>query len=533
MVRPFVERALAAAAVAALVASAGCALILDLEEGIPRGNSGSGGSGASASSTGGGSCDPKVECPAPSTACLEATCDGDGTCGTENAPAGTACTDNGGTVCDGQGTCGSCGDPAVDCPETGNECIAAVCAAGQCSTMILPDGAETASGQAAGDCKKQVCDGAGATKIVDDDDPADDANDCTADLCNQGSNLHTNVSSGVPCAQNDGKVCGSGTKAGTCVECLANVDCNDPDKGICDTQNDNFVCVPSSCSNSMKDGTETGIDCGGPSCGKCGNGQMCNSASDCASSFCNAGTCAGCAGDADCANNEFCNGGSCTPDKPLGSACAAASQCVSASCVDGVCCDSACNAVCQACSGAKKGAGADGACGNVAANFDPDMECSGATSCNGGGACQLAPGAPCATGAQCQGGLCVDGVCCSTACNAPCEACSVAKKGQGSDGTCGSVAINTDPDNDCPGFCDGASSCQLLLGDSCGTPDQCPGGLNCVDGYCCNNECTGTCMSCDGNKTFGGNGTCAEITSGTDPDNECFSWETCFSGLCQ
>ena len=69
-------------------------------------------------------------------------------------------------------------------------------------------------------------------------------------------------------------------------------------------------------------------------------------------------------------------------------ACTLGAQCESGFCADGVCCDTSCTATCVACTTAKKGGGADGTCGNVAAGMDPDSECSGATpNCNGAGAC--------------------------------------------------------------------------------------------------------------------------------------------------
>lgn len=45
------------------------------------------------------------------------------------------------------------------------------------------------------------------------------------------------------------------------------------------------------CHDRVKDGDETGVDCGG-SCGKCPVGGQCAEASDCKSNACNAGTCA-------------------------------------------------------------------------------------------------------------------------------------------------------------------------------------------------------------------------------------------------
>jgi cellulase/cellobiase CelA1 len=44
------------------------------------------------------------------------------------------------------------------------------------------------------------------------------------------------------------------------------------------------------CTDGVKNGTETAIDCGG-SCGKCANGQTCSVAADCTSATCTTGVC--------------------------------------------------------------------------------------------------------------------------------------------------------------------------------------------------------------------------------------------------
>lgn len=59
----------------------------------------------------------------------------------------------------------------------------------------------------------------------------------------------------------------------------------------------------------------------------------------------------------------------------LAATCSGDAQCKSGQCVDGVCCDSACGGVCVACTRAKRGEGADGACGPIVKGQDPDQEC--------------------------------------------------------------------------------------------------------------------------------------------------------------
>lgn len=56
------------------------------------------------------------------------------------------------------------------------------------------------------------------------------------------------------------------------------------------------------CSDGIRNGSETGVDCGG-SCLRCATGQPCQVAADCASARCAGGLCATCAADADCATS--------------------------------------------------------------------------------------------------------------------------------------------------------------------------------------------------------------------------------------
>src|SRR5207237_2709433 len=45
------------------------------------------------------------------------------------------------------------------------------------------------------------------------------------------------------------------------------------------------------CNDAIKNGAETGVDCGGGSCPPCANGQPCNVNVDCQSSLCQFGVC--------------------------------------------------------------------------------------------------------------------------------------------------------------------------------------------------------------------------------------------------
>jgi hypothetical protein len=81
------------------------------------------------------------------------------------------------------------------------------------------------------------------------------------------------------------------------------------------------------CSDGIKNGSETGVDCGG-GCKRCATGQGCTSTSDCASALCSGGTCQTCTVSPDtCGSGCNCrqpdSGGSsvCTKNTGTGSRC--------------------------------------------------------------------------------------------------------------------------------------------------------------------------------------------------------------------
>ena len=52
-------------------------------------------------------------------------------------------------------------------------------------------------------------------------------------------------------------------------------------------------CVAPTCTDGIKNGNETAVDCGG-GCKRCGTGQGCTGRNDCASALCSGGTCQTC-----------------------------------------------------------------------------------------------------------------------------------------------------------------------------------------------------------------------------------------------
>jgi len=69
-------------------------------------------------------------------------------------------------------------------------------------------------------------------------------------------------------------------------------------------------------------------------------------------------------------------------------------------------------------------------------------------------------------------------------------------------------------------------------------PQPCTNGSDCassycVDGYCCNTECSAQCMACSEAKTGQPSGLCRPVVNGTDPDDDCADLDICIAGGCQ
>ncbi len=178
-----------------------------------------------------------------------------------------------------------------------------------------------------------------------------------------------------------------------------------------------------------------------------------------------------------------------------GDACLTTAGCPSGFCVDGVCCDTACTGACRACTATKKGSGANGVCGNVAVDTDPDSDCAASPGypadckadglCDGAGACRVNAKA---------------GVACAASCALPGGATTGACNGAG---TC-STSTTT-----CGLYACGATTCKTTctLDTDCVATAYCAGtacaakkgeGVGCA----ATNECSaGTCVDCGAGKT--------------------------------
>jgi endo-1,4-beta-D-glucanase Y len=178
--------------------------------------------------------------------------------------------------------------------------------------------------------------------------------------------------------------CG-GTCAADCANgraCVAGSDCL---SGVCTTG----ICRAASCTDGLRNGSETDVDCGGTCAADCANGRACAAGSDCLSGVCTTGICraASCTDglrngsetDVDC-------GGTCAADCANGRACAAGSDCLSGVCTTGICRAASCT------DGLRNGS-------------ETDVDCGGAC------AADCANGRACTAGSDCVSGVCTTGIC--------------------------------------------------------------------------------------------------------------------------
>jgi hypothetical protein len=382
-----------------------------------------------------------------------------GTCSTGTCVNGQCCVPG---TCSGLGY--NCGTHSDGCGGTVNcgTCSSGTCYNGQC-------------------CTASTCSGLGYTCGTHSDGCGGTIN---CGICSSGSCVNGQCCAPDTCASL-GYNCGSYSDG-----CGGTLDC-----GTCAT-GDTCTLGVCGCTNGVKNGTETDVDCGGVCLTKCAQGAICITNNDCSTG----------------------------------------------SCADGVCCNTACLGACQACVNAKTGA-ATGTCANITAGTDPDNECAataastcGTTGFCSAGACALHPvgtqcaPASCTAGVEtladtCDGaGNCVDNgtsncvspyVCAATTC----ESCT------------DTVMNGNETDVDCGG---GGACPACGVGKTCTLTSDCGSGLFCTDGVCCTTECLDSdpaafCMRCDLPGTVG---TCSFIEM-SDPDLECTAGnKVCSGGAC-
>ncbi|MBX3275650.1 MAG: hypothetical protein KF729_35650 [Sandaracinaceae bacterium] len=288
---------------------------------------------------------------------------------------------------------------------------------------------------------------------------------------------------------------------------------------------------PTSCTNSVRDGDETGIDCGG-SCPGCADGDPCVMQTDCQSRVCMRGRCLipTCT---DGVRNGREIGTDCGGDCglcPGGEPCTENAQCISGRCRGSVCSMSTCD---------------DGR-----QNADEtDVDCGGplCPPCRGGETC--------ATETDCTSYICEAGTCTEPACNDGVQNQDETSVDCGG-GLCApcrdGLACNVDVDCEGRRCIDGGCiSCMDRVRNAEETDVDCGGGLcpACRDGLSCrldtdceNSFCLeGTCVSCrDGERNFDetdvdcGGTRCAGCLNGRmcALGRDCLSSD-CAAGMCR
>ncbi|MBN1605101.1 MAG: hypothetical protein JW940_00635 [Polyangiaceae bacterium] len=220
-------------------------------------------------------------------------------------------------------------------------------------------------------------------------------------------------------------------------------------------------------------------------------------------------------GDAGSAGDDNGSSGGGAGSLEDGSDCSVDLQCRSRHCVDDVCCDSECDGQCESCNESGK----KGQCSTVQSGVPRGSRpaCDGTDPCQGecdgrsGKACSY-PGADVVCSpASCDGGTVTTASVCNGAgtCTGPetshcasgqCESGGAARcEGSCSPGSCGADA-----------YCDATGACLPLKdpGELCPDDDSQCEGNHCVDGVCCDSDCSGQCQMCDSS------GTCVRVTSG-------------------
>lgn len=460
--------------------------------------------------------DPDNECAAESaSSCgLDGMCDGKGACrkhatGTECLPGTcTGSSESAARTCDGMGTCRPAATKMCDpflCD--GNVCGTACTVATQCKAPSFCDlsTSKCAGQKAAG----AACMGAAECATGNCVDGVCCMTDCkdNCKACNLAGSLGMCVV--VPAGQDPRNVCAP-EAAATC-----GLDGQCDGTGACRKHPVGTVCVAPSCAVATFTSART-----------CDGLGVCRPATtmSCGTYQCMGAACgSGCTVDGDCATGLYCGGGSCLTKKAAAAACARAGECSAGFCADGFCCDSACTVGCRACNIS----GLVGTCSPVPGGLDPHNACAAAVSttcgldgqCDGAGACRFfGAGTPCGTGMSCQNGIassqlaCDGGGLCQPSAGTSCAPYLCANT------TACATSCTVDTDCAAGNYCEGTTCvAKKILGLVCGRAAMCALG-NCIDAVCCDTACTGACKACN---VAGLLGTCSNVVTGQDPDNDC------------
>ncbi len=445
---------------------------------------------------GGDSCDNHSDCE--SGLCISDTCQA------------ASCTDG---VLNQDESDADCGGACPDCATgdscgTGADCLSGVCQDGSCRPAHCDndaqdsgetgvdcgagcEGCATGSCSSGADCESGICGGGGT---------------CTASSC--GDSFQNGGETGVDCGfVACGTTCGDGEGCATDYDCESHACSQDTGR-----------CLAPACDDLRLNGDETDVDCGG-TCGRCDDGEDCLVGADCEDGICAPGT--GCAGggcsceDATCIDGvkngdetgQDCGGSCVLLPLPqfceLGDGCNDGSDCDSGFCVGEVCVNPHCTNGVPDTGPGQEETGTDcggpfcGPCGDTSAcNTGDDClsdvcgvdnSCAGPPTCScqaplcddgfqngleigvdcGGGCDGCPPGTACEDDSDCDSQRCVNGACAASTCD------DLVANGNEGDVDCG---------GGCPERCDDLLGCnidsdcesELCSGDVCQAPSCSP-----------------------------------------------------------
>jgi cysteine-rich repeat protein len=259
--------------------------------------------------------------------CINKVCDPDeGICSPPTCLDGAANGQETDLDCGGP-NCNECADGLL-CIQN-SDCEAGFCYQGVCTGPSCTDQLRN-GGESDIDCGGPSCAPCAPTQRCDT------FSDCDSDVCNgQGRCAEPTCDDGARNGAEVGVDCGADSGCGLCGDGEACTTMGDCVSGVCDSVNG--TCRAPACDDTVRNGDETDIDCGGAGCSPCPDGLGCLVGGDCASLICDASTlqCVN-AGCVDNVRNGFetdvdCGGPSCAPCG-LNLQCNANSDCVSNKC---------------------------------------------------------------------------------------------------------------------------------------------------------------------------------------------------------
>ena len=334
----------------------------------------------------------------------------------------------------GGGTCPACAD--------GLKCKAKTdCNSNDCDTSVTPNvckaAAATCTDKTLNGLETDVDCGGGTCPTCADGLKCKAKTDCKSNDCDTSVTPNVCKAAAATCTDNTMNGletdvdCGGGT-CPTCADmqkCTAATDCQ---SGVCDGSTAK-TCTPPTCSDSVKNGDESDVDCGGPACTgagkKCADTNGCNEDNDCTNAWCKAGACA--SNPTHCTNSSLDSASGETDidcGGPCKGKCDAAMGCAkSDDCKSQICDTAATTPVCKAAT-----------CTDLVKNGDEtDVDCGGATCVAASKTC--INGLGCAAHTDCTNGYCNPG---SGKCDTePATCIDKVKSGDESDIDCGGSCI--------------------------------------------------------------------------------------------